>query len=306
MRRPFENCSIGLRDVSPALGIPMVLAILAAACARFLQRRLQPRRAAILLCFLAAGSAAALFAALSIPAFAFLADVGALAGISWCRDVLTGGHAPSPIVGAGASIFLGWGLFRGWQTVRRQQLLRDLSFNEEVVVVPSDRVLAYAVPGRPGHVVVSAGMLDALDDDEYTALLAHERAHLDGGHHRFVLIGNVAAAAFPILRPLARQIEFSTERCADETAAAAVGDRSLVARAIAAAAFASRDRAPSLGLVNLGVVGRVEALLEDDASGKRWFEVVAGLGLLVVTVNLFSSLVELHHFIVLAAHICGL
>ena len=284
----------------------MVLAILAAASARLLQRRLRPRCATTFLCCLAAGSAAALLATLSIPAFAFLADVGARAGVSWCRDVLTGGHAPSPFIGGGASFLLGWAVVRGWRTVRRQQLLRDLSFNGEVVIVPSDRVVAYAVPGRPGHVVVSAGMRDVLDDDEYSALLAHERAHLDGRHHRFVLIGNIAAAAFPILRPLAHQIEFSTERCADETAAVVVGDRSLVARAIAAAALADHDQAPSLGLVNLGVVGRVEALLEEEGSRTRSLEVVAAIGLLAVMVNLFGSLVELHHSIMFATHICGL
>ena len=45
------------------------------------------------------------------------------------------------------------------------------------MVVPDGTADAYAVPGWPGRIVVTAGMLDALNPDERRVLLAHERAH---------------------------------------------------------------------------------------------------------------------------------
>ncbi|PKV89056.1 hypothetical protein [Streptomyces sp. TLI_146] len=49
-----------------------------------------------------------------------------------------------------------------------------------------------------------------------------------------------AAPLHPALRPLRAPLEYALERCADEAAASAVGDRGLAARAIGRAALASR------------------------------------------------------------------
>ncbi len=65
--------------------------------------------------------------------------------------------------------------------------------------------------------------------DKRRALLAHEQAHLDLGHHRYLRASEMTAS-FPLLGPLARAVRFSTERWADEEAASVVGDRRVVAR----------------------------------------------------------------------------
>ena len=86
---------------------------------------------------------------------------------------------------------------------------------------------AFVLPGRPGRIVVSAGMLRALDVEERRVLLAHERSHLDRHHHRFIRLTDLAASALPLLRPVQRHVRFTVERWADEDAAAAVGTAGL-------------------------------------------------------------------------------
>ncbi|WP_066372386.1 M48 family metalloprotease [Herbidospora mongoliensis] len=152
----------------------------------------------------------------------------------------------------------------GW-TRRRHR--RDLPARADVVVVDDAAVTAFAVPGRgrPGWVVVTTGMRGALTGGQYTALLAHERAHLAGAHHRLVRLAELAGAAHPALRWVSARVGFLVERAADEQAAAEVGDRGLVARAVGEAALAAAGR-PGLAQGVLHAVAgavplRVAALL---------------------------------------------
>src|SRR6185437_8548787 len=77
---------------------------------------------------------------------------------------------------------------------------------------------AYALPGAPGRIVVSGRLLDALDDRGQAALLAHEQAHLAARHHLFTTVAHLAAAANPLLLPVARAVDYTVERWADERA----------------------------------------------------------------------------------------
>jgi hypothetical protein len=112
-------------------------------------------------------------------------------------------------------------------------------------------------------VVVSSGTLRLLDGPERHALLARERAHLRRRHRLFPLALHLMAAVDPLLRPLERAGAFAVERWADEEAGTAVGDRRLVARAIARAALASSraERAAALSATGGPVPQRVQALL---------------------------------------------
>jgi beta-lactamase regulating signal transducer with metallopeptidase domain len=112
-----------------------------------------------------------------------------------------------------------------------------------LIVVEDEMPTAFAVAGVPGHVVVSTAMLHALDAEERKVLLAHEAAHLRHHHHLYTQLAQLAAAANPLLRPLARVIAGNTERWADEAAAAEVGSRNLVARGLARAALARHAHA---------------------------------------------------------------
>lgn len=136
-----------------------------------------------------------------------------------------------------------------------------------VVVVEDEAVRALAVPGSRGRVLITTGMVRALDADERRVVLAHERAHLRNGHALYRLAVRLAAAVLPPLRPLVAECDYQLERWADEAAARVVCDRGLAARALARAALARRHRTPSarttpaMAFADRGVPGRVEALL---------------------------------------------
>ncbi|MFG3054460.1 M48 family metalloprotease [Kitasatospora sp. NPDC048239] len=168
----------------------------------------------------------------------------------------------------------------------------------DVAVLPDGAAYAYALPGSPGRVVVSTGMLAGLAADEREALLAHERAHLVHRHHRHLLTTQLAGCVNPFLRPLQQAVAYSAERWADEESAQAVGDRRITARAVARAALVSR-RAPVPGFAAFAAPGpvpgpvprRVAALLGPVPSSRNWppAHSRAGLAAMVAAVGAAAS-----------------
>jgi Zn-dependent protease with chaperone function len=114
-------------------------------------------------------------------------------------------------------------------------------------VIPGPDIEAYALPGHPGRIVVSGRLLDCLDDRRRAALVAHEQSHLASRHHLFAAAARLAAAANPLLFPVARAVDYTVERWADEHAAAATNDRALVARTIAQVALLAETEAAGAG-----------------------------------------------------------
>ncbi len=136
----------------------------------------------------------------------------------------------------------------------------------DLVVLDGPATVAYALPGWPtrrGVTVVSQELLARLDGRGRRALLAHERAHLRCRHDLHAAAVAVAAAANPLLRTLPAALGSAAERQADGAAVRAVGDRAVVAAAIAIAAGIT----PPLGLAAGGgdVPARVETLLRPVA-----------------------------------------
>ncbi|MEW2520006.1 M56 family metallopeptidase [Actinacidiphila alni] len=253
--------------------VPLVLPLLAVPAARRLAEALPPRLAAWLL----AGTAVAL-AACSTVALLLLAGAGALR----LPPVAALGHFELPVVGdqvtvaaaCVAAVLLAVVLTALVRTARRHLVLASRARREAVAagtaagdltVLQDPGPDAYALPGRPGRIVVTTGMLRALGADEREALLAHERAHLAGRHHLFLAAFALARSCHPALRALRGPLSYALERWADEAAAAAVGDRRLAARAIGRAALASRPGAPrphaALPATTGPVPRRVAALL---------------------------------------------
>ncbi|PWK64469.1 peptidase M48-like protein [Streptomyces sp. CG 926] len=138
-------------------------------------------------------------------------------------------------------------------------------------VVDDDRPDAFALPGaRRGadRIVVTSGMLRALDAREREALLAHERAHLAARHHLFLGVARLAGWCHPALAAAITEVSFAAERAADEAAARGCGDRRLAARAVGRAALAAtshgagpRRPAVAAGGTTGPVPARVKALL---------------------------------------------
>ncbi|MDQ0905068.1 Zn-dependent protease with chaperone function [Streptomyces canus] len=127
---------------------------------------------------------------------------------------------------------------RAFRTARTEADRRPAA--GDLCVVDSPEPDAYALPGRPHRIVVTTAMLRSLGPDEREALFAHERAHNQGGHHYFLAAAELAAHCHPALRPARATIRLAVERAADEAAAAAMGDRRILARAIARAALAGQ------------------------------------------------------------------
>jgi Zn-dependent protease with chaperone function len=196
------------------------------------------------------------------------------------------------------SVLLQWRLLRTAQSrAATLQLAGDLS------VVNDEHADAYALPGNPGRIVVTSGMLRALTPLEREALFAHERAHLRCRHHYFLAVAELAAHCHPALRQVCGTISLAAERTADEAAALATGDRRLTARAIGRAALASRRvahaRSSFTPAATTGPVPRrVAALLQLPTGPRRLVSGIAVLLVLSAAVSSGATLVggvSLHH-----------
>jgi hypothetical protein len=137
-------------------------------------------------------------------------------------------------------------------------------------VVPSDRLVAFSVPGSAPQVVISRGLADELTDGELTAVLHHELAHLSNRHHRYLLLASVVEGSLGLLRPVRRSaaaLRAALERWADEQAAAtSAGGRASVRSALLriAAAMAGVDPRLASFLTPSTMAERIEALQADS------------------------------------------
>ncbi|MDO0930008.1 M56 family metallopeptidase [Streptomyces sp. TG1A-8] len=252
--------------------IPFLLTVVLAAFAPRSARRLPPCPAAWALACVALVTVVGWLGSLALLAFTGLAQMPEVAEEGrWSVSALRAADPVHLVIAVGsalalliASVALAAAAVRQARHVRwaRRECAR-LPGDTELVVLDDDSPLAFALPGAPGRIVVSRGMLRCLADGEREALLAHERAHLRCGHHVFQTVWRLAAAANPLLRPLATAGDFVLKRWADEVAARA-GDRTVAARAVARAALASTahsSRGAALAATGGAVPQRVRALL---------------------------------------------
>lgn len=269
-------------------------------------RRLPPAAAVKLLAPTAFVTALTTGFSLSVLAFTALARIPVLAALGhWSVGALGVDDVPPPVGGAVVgtvvvSLLLA-ALRRSLRTATdlRHAILACRHLREAgdgLVLLDDDSADAFAVPGIRGRIVVTRGMLRALTPPERRALIAHERAHLSGHHQLYIQAADLAAAANPLLRPVAVQVRVLAERWADECAATLVGDRRLTARALAKAALARaahrRAQTPSLALAasSHGVAGRVLALTRPaPRPSPRLAGFVVALGLAGVLASLWSA-----------------
>ncbi|MCW2134143.1 M56 family metallopeptidase [Arthrobacter sp. VKM Ac-2550] len=66
-----------------------------------------------------------------------------------------------------------------------------------VLVVDHPVAAAYCLPGRGRQIVLTTAALDALDEEQLSAVLAHERAHLRGRHDLVMAGAEALEQAFP-------------------------------------------------------------------------------------------------------------
>ncbi|MEF9885940.1 M56 family metallopeptidase [Streptomyces sp. P9-A4] len=270
--------------------LPLVLPLTAWPVARLAEQRLHPRTATRLLAVVAGVSAVCSTLCLGLLMIVGTAQLpGNPLPDSWSDPDVRAALPYDEIAGRAAIPVLLAVLVSGGAAAWRQLRVRRRAAGAlaglpptSVAVLPDRTPYAYALPGRRGRVVVSTGMLTGLGSDERRALFAHERAHLAARHHRHLLTVHLAARANPFLRPLRTAVSYTVERWADEDAAAEVGSRRAVARAIGKAALLA-PRAPAATLPALAGAGpvprRVAALMRPAPVGRAWPPACTAVGL---------------------------
>lgn len=308
--------------------VTLLFPLAAAPLARLATARLHPRYATWLLTVAAVVLAGTSCGALGLLAVAALVRIPALARLAHLsHGVIASGDSTSGVIALVAGILFGaallgtvaFGLGRARSLAAAFAHARTLPGRSSLVITPDDAADAYTVPGRPGRIVVSTGMLDVLDEPGRRALLAHEHAHLHGRHYLYATAARLAAAANPLVRPLAGAVDYAVERWADEDAAAAVGDRRQVATAVARAAVAAKhtrarrtpvlalgavfSRGAGLPLTGAGPVPRRVAALLAPAPRTSLITLVAGLAVVALATfcaleaaNDLQDLLSLAHF----------
>lgn len=256
-----------------AIYLPLLASAVAAMAAPTASRRLSPAAGLWTMVGVAFAGAAATLWSLILLTLVLVDDIPVFDRVE--------ALVPVPDVASyAACAALAFSLIRIARTTR--QLRRDLSAiralatEDGLVVAETSDADAFAIPARGlragGTVYVTSGMLRALDLTQQRALLAHERTHLQARHNVARAVAVVAAAANPTLVPVREAIGYLCERHADEGAAAKTGSRTIVAKAVAAAALARTApvKAAALGMHRVAVTDRVHALMAPRPKWRRW------------------------------------
>jgi hypothetical protein len=261
--------------------LPLLLAAIFGRVGPGLAARLPPRLAAWLMTAGGLTLAAASSASLALLAFIAAGQLPFIAAFGCWSDDLVRQRSPlSGAVGTAAAGLvlilaaqcLGIGLKRLQATRGSYRLASELPrHGRELSLLETDARLAYAVPGRPGCIVVSRGMLRELDAAQRRALLTHERAHLDHHHHLHQTAACLVGAVNPFLCSLRASVELACERWADEEAAQ-VCPRGVVAEALTRAAIGGPGATPGIALraAATAVLLRVRALQSAEQRLRLW------------------------------------
>lgn len=113
-----------------------------------------------------------------------------------------------------------------------------------IVTVDGPEPSAYSLAGRPPEICLSVGLRSLLDEDECSAVIAHEKSHLSRHHSLVLRVAAVNSACLPRRLLMSRRFKASVltllEMIADDDAVRATSAAS-VQKALAALGDAGRD-----------------------------------------------------------------
>jgi Zn-dependent protease with chaperone function len=153
----------------------------------------------------------------------------------------------------------------GRQALQHAQTARLVGRPEPALgatLVDHPQPAAYCVAGRHPTVVLTTGAVQALDADQLAAVLAHERAHLTGRHHRLIAmarIGRQVLPFVPLMRDADAQVARLAEMHADDAATRTCEPAPLATALVILAAGASP--APALAAAATDAVQRIQRML---------------------------------------------
>jgi Zn-dependent protease with chaperone function len=136
------------------------------------------------------------------------------------------------------------------------------------VIVGGPEVAVAAAGLRHPTIVVTAGALATLDDDELAAGMAHEKGHIARRHHLLLAYAEACravAAVLPGTRRAVSELRFQLERDADEWALRRAHDPCALASAICKAATMRTGNHPAVVSLGGGGLERRLDLLMDGA-----------------------------------------
>jgi beta-lactamase regulating signal transducer with metallopeptidase domain len=139
------------------------------------------------------------------------------------------------------------------------------------MVIDYDEPAAYSLPGARQPIVLTSAAIEALDDAQLTAVLAHERAHQRGHHHLLVLVAGSLAAAFPrvpAFRHGHERVTHLVELLADDEAAKTTS-RLKTAEALLALSAPAVAAPLALGAGGSATGARIKRLLRASAPLSR-------------------------------------
>jgi Zn-dependent protease with chaperone function len=155
----------------------------------------------------------------------------------------------------------------GRQALRHAQTARLAGWPEPAlgaVLVEHPEPTAYCVAGRHPTVILTTGAVAALDPAQLQAVLAHERAHLAGQHHRLLAMARIGRQVLPFV-PLMRDADLQVARLvelhADDAATRASDPRSLATALVVLATATAASPAPALAAAATDAVQRIHRLL---------------------------------------------
>lgn len=285
--------------VALPLAIALVLALVGS-------RRLDRLRPAT-----AARSSAVLLAAIGISTVPTLWLVG-LSGVAhmgfhnpvidWSRHLLPDYEPFGAVIGIAALLAALIGTIRAVRVLVEHRRLRCTD-TCPVSFVDTDEVYAYTLPGPARTIAISHGLRQALDDDEFEVVIAHEQSHARNRHDRFKLLALVTTAFVPPVAPVMARLDFYLERWADEEALDRTGaERHLAARTIAKVALAGPCPRPALGIAEHGVAARATALLRPVEHPDVQTRLQSAM---VIAATLALAAYQLHHSMMFAVDLVG-
>lgn len=278
----------------PVLLLPLAVATVLSIVVTTTHRRLPPRLAARAVATTLAVVAIAAVSTFWIIGLGYVAHLPVFDGhLKGCANAF-GVHDPIHAwIGVPALCMSILGVVRSTAVVTGFRRLRDNDHPGGIEIASHELPFAFTLPGKAGHIVLSSALATILDDAERDVVLAHEHAHADHRHDRYLLVGHLAAGLMPLLRPLLARLQFSLERWADENAVAHCGDRRFVARTLGKVALRNITPAGAIGFSGLGVPARVAALLSPPTLPLRSGAHVvlwAAIGLVA-----FLAALQIHH-----------
>lgn len=203
--------------------ISVFLAVVSAGCAVAAWRlpgsawaRRSPRAGIVVWQLLGLGWGVALIASLTVAAWA-------LPGMGVVQVIALGLAAGLMVMLLSA---LGWAFVGAVRVRQRQRRLlrlvgRPSSMSPELTLVDHPAATAYCLPGLRSRIVVSAGTISLLTEQQLSALVAHERAHARERHDLVLLPFGSLRKLLPRSRMIGRayrEVELLVEMAADDRA----------------------------------------------------------------------------------------